>query len=315
MHAIGSPCSCDILFPMAGSGRGVGRCLGCCHLADRAGILGMRIITGRDRMDDIQTQDFPQPTCAEIEPMRLERPAFALYIDADNQSAQSAAALIDVLQHDVGGSIHRVTLAGNDKGNKNDSWIKALRELIPGLAIENLSVPCRPNAADIALILALGKNLAEHLRTRMRVVVVSRDTLLLDAAEQVKDAGVRLYVAYADSQIPTARRTNLTTFLLPNLAEPPQAAERTVEPDCELRIHPIRPMSQPASAVPKEVARAVKHVRETCVEQPGGGYSPTDVGQALTKLGYQTPASRRGGLGQFPGLQEAGKRMQKRLLF
>lgn len=264
-------------------------------------------------MDDALIEDSSELTNAEATPIQSERPAFALYIDADNQSAHSAAALVDVLQHDVGGRICRVTVAGNDKGKKNDSWIDALREQIPDLRIENVSVPCRPNAADIALILALGADMAEHLAAQTRVVVVSRDTLLLDAAEQVKTAGVRLYVAYADGEVPTARRTSLTTFLLPSPIELPKTMAAVTTPAAP--SPPIQPISPAKSTISKEVARALAHVRASCKQQPGGGYSPTEVGQALTKLGYTTPGARRQILAQFPNLQEQGCAAQKRLIF
>ncbi|NEX19027.1 NYN domain-containing protein [Thiorhodococcus mannitoliphagus] len=266
-------------------------------------------------MDDVLIQNFPRLTLAEAQPRPCERPAFALYIDADNQSVRSAAALLDLLQQDVGGHISRVIVAGNDKGNKNEAWIKTLREQIPELVIENLSVPCRPNAADIALILALGADVAEHRQNRTRVVVVSRDTLLLDAAEQVKAAGVRLYVAYADGEVPTARRTNLTTFLLPSLSDPPQAAASTTELMTTPARQPLQPVLPTPSAIPNEVAIAMAHLRATCQQQPGGGYSTTDVGQALTTLGYKTAAARRQILAQFPNFREEGRASQKRLIF
>ena len=287
-----------------------------CLPTDREGMLCMAN-NRATLMDDAQIQAFPRPTTAALAPQPAASPGFALYIDADNQSAHCAAALLDVLQQGLSGQVTRVTLAGNDKGNKNALWISALREQIPESVIENLVVPCRPNAADIALILALGADLAEHRRTRTAVVLVSRDTLLLDAAEQVREAGVRLYVAYADGEVPTARRATLTTFLLPAPAEPPKtAAPAPVAVPITTAAAKVAQTPSPiANALPAEITRAMAHVRATCKQQPGGGYSATDVGQALVKLGYATPAARREILARFPQLQTKGEAAQKRLVF
>ncbi|EIC22489.1 NYN domain-containing protein [Thiorhodovibrio frisius] len=245
-----------------------------------------------------------------------DRIAFALYIDADNQSAHSAAALVEVLQQDIGGHIALVIVAGNNKANRNESWINALREQIPDLPIENLSVPCRPNAADIALILALGEGMAEHRLNQTRVVIVSRDTLLLDAAEQIKRSGVRLFVAYSDGEVPTARRTNLLTLLLPSPIESSREPVITVTPTgARTAPSPTPLQSAPSDTVKTEVAAAVAYVRANCQKQPGGGYSSSEVGQALAKLGYSTPAERRHILAQFPKFQTQGSGAQKCLVF
>lgn len=235
---------------------------------------------------------------------------FALYIDADNQPAHHAATLLDLLQEGFGGQVKQITVAGNEKGNKNAVWVEALHTQHPDLAIQSIVVPCRPNAADIALMLALGADLSEHRRCGTRVVVVSRDALLLDAAEQVKESGIHLYVAYADSEIPTAKRTKLTTFLLPMAVETAKAL-------------PI-PVAVPASAPPKvpaktpipsEIAKVMTQVRSTCTRQPKGGYSSNEVGQALAKLGYSTPAERKQILAQFPNLQVQGQGPDRCLVF
>jgi len=243
----------------------------------------------------VMPSDLPTPSAP---------PAFALYIDADNQAAHGAAALLDVLQG-LGGRITRVVVAGNDKGNKTAAWIEALRAHVSEECIDNRIVPCRSNAADIALILALGADLDEHRRTQTRVVVVSRDKLLLDAAEQVKDAGVRLYVAYADNPLPTAQRTKLTTFLLP-CPEERSADEAQAAP---------APAS-PAQDTPlSEVQRAMAYVREHCTKHPEGGYSASYVGHLLSQLGYSTPAARRAILARFPNLQVLSEGPTKRLRF
>ena len=235
----------------------------------------------------------------------------ALYVDADNQSSQSAGALIDLLHHGLGACLASATIAGNSEGKVGAGWAAALREQIPDLPIQSFVVPCRKDAADAALILALGADLAAHRRDGTRVVLVSRDALLHAAAAQAKTVGCQVYIAYADSEIPTARSTTLTTLLLPALSTLGTSAGR-------LPVAAVAPRAaapQAASPPALDVGKVIAQVRSLCKQQPGGGYSSTDVGQALTKLGYKTPAERKRVIATFPGLREKGAHPHKFLLF
>ncbi|SDW11543.1 NYN domain-containing protein [Thiocapsa roseopersicina] len=233
----------------------------------------------------------------------------ALYIDADNQSPQTASALVDLLCAGLGARIVHTTIAGNSDGKVSAGWSAALREQIPALPINMIVVPCRKDAADAALILALGADLADHLRLGTRVVLVSRDALLLAAAERARAAGCRIYVAYSDSGSLTARDPGLTTFLLPALPASGAQAEKpplvTIVPKVPAEL----------SAPKAEVAKVIAQVRGMCKQQPGGGYSATDVGQALAKIGYKTPAERKRVIATFPGLRERGSHPHKLLVF
>jgi len=46
-----------------------------------------------------------------------------------------------------------------------------------------------------------GANLDHHIRQQSIVIVVSRDGLLIQAAEQAKDRGARVLLAYVESPI------------------------------------------------------------------------------------------------------------------
>jgi hypothetical protein len=234
-----------------------------------------------------------------------------LYIDADNQAAQSAVALVELLRDGLGARIASATIAGNSDGKVGAGWSAALREQIPDLPINAIVVPCRKDAADAALILALGADLAEHLRVGTRVVMVSRDALLLAAAARAQSVGCRTYVAYADCEIPTARSPALTTLLLPALSGAGVPVERlpavAVAPKAPAPIDPPQPQA--------DVARGIAQVRAMCKQQSGGGYSATDVGQALAKIGYKTPPERKRVIAAFPGLREKGGHPHKLLVF
>jgi hypothetical protein len=83
-----------------------------------------------------------------------------------------------------------------------------------------LEVSSRKQAADITLMMELGAHLDRHIHERERVIIVSRDELLISAAEYAQSRGCTVFIAYADSEIPTARSTRLTTLLLPAIAKP-----------------------------------------------------------------------------------------------
>ena len=55
-------------------------------------------------------------------------------------------------------------------------------------------------------------------------------------------------------------------------------------------------------------------VRNLCDKQPKGGYSATQVGQALSKLGYDKAARARF-LKSTPGLKKQGSGASLRYLF
>ena len=232
----------------------------------------------------------------------------AFYIDADNQSSQCAKALIALFFGDSAMRVSSAAIAGNNHGKQIESWRHELDSEIPGIDLLLLDVSSRKQAADIALIMELGANLDRHIRERERVVVVSRDDLLVGAAEYAKSRGCMAFVSYADSEIPTARSTQLTTLLLPAIAKSP--------------LHPSAPADQaaatPAASQPSpvgSVASVLAQLRAMCPQQPGGGYGASDVGQALSKLGFGTKAARTRFLNSIPGLQERGTGPKKILVF
>lgn len=228
----------------------------------------------------------------------------ALYIDADNQASQNARALIALLRDGFGASIVRATVAGNSNGKVTAGWTEALRQEIPDLVVTDITVPCRKDAADAALIMALGADLADHLRAGVRVVVVSRDALLHAAAERVQASGCAVCLAYADCEIPTPRHPSLVTLLLPALTG--RAAPSQHPP-----VAAAAPRTEPLAGAADLVAR----VRALCKLQPGGGYLATDVGSALSSLGYKSVAERRAIVAGFPGLKEKAGHPTKVLVF
>ena len=227
----------------------------------------------------------------------------ALYVDADNQSPQCAKAVLSLLRSDLDARVVSATIAGNNHGQQVDCWRDELVSVFPDLVVHALTVPHRKQGADVALLMALGAGLERHLRERELVVIISRDDLVIGAAEQAKAYGCRTLIAYVDSEIPTARNPHLTTLLLPAFAKP-------------LAGNPQSPVASPAAQGPNgTVTSVLAQLRSMCTQKPGGGgYAATDVGQALSKLGYDKAARARF-LASVPGLVKRGTGTNTVLIF
>ena len=236
----------------------------------------------------------------------------ALYIDADNQSPQCAKALLGLLRTDFEARVVSATIAGNNHGQEISSWRDELVSALPDLVVNPLTAPHRKQGADVALLMALGAELERHIREREVVVIVSRDDLVIGAAEQAKARGCKTLVAYADGENSTARNPLLTTLLLPAVVKPisvvhpaPAAVVAVTRPQ---PVHSKLPMPNEGAAT------VLAQVRAMCTQQPGGGYSATDVGQALSKLGYDKAARARF-LASVPGLKKRGTGVNLVLVF
>lgn len=244
----------------------------------------------------------------------LDRAAkVVFYIDADNQSAQSAPDLIALFRDDLGAQVLRAFIAGNDSGRPSQLWAEELAAAAPGIESIALDVPCRKDAADLALIMELGANLEGHVRRGELVAVVSRDDLLVGAAERVRSQGCRAFAVYVDSDPPCCRSSRVTTFLLPapTKTRPPTPPARrlvgTVPSLARMAQTAPDPTAEPAGPEPGEV---LARLRALCQPLPTGGYSASDVGQALKQLGFAVKA-RRHFLANTPGITTEGKATKK----
>ena len=264
--------------------------------------------------------------------------AAVFYIDADNQSAQCAAELVAAFRNDFGVVNLRAVIAGNNSGRQIQLWADELSAAAPGIEAIGLDCPSRKDAADLALIMELGASLESHRARAELVVVVSRDDLLVGAAERAKAHGCRAYSAYVDSDPPCCRSSRVTTLLLPpaagrnrDPAPPPRRLVSTVRSFAAR--DPAAPVGQPipapvpaaapppAAATPKtraappadplsDPAWIIAHLRERCPALPDGAYGASQVGQALKALGLDEKARRRF-LASAPGIQSEGKASHK----
>ena len=256
-------------------------------------------------------------------------PSATLYIDGDNQSAQCAADLISLFRDDFGVRNLSAVIAGNNCGSLIAVWAQELQAAAPDIQTIGIEVPSRKDAADIALIMALGANLERHIQRGELVVIVSRDDLLVGAAEHAKTHGCRALAAYVDSDPPCARSSRVTTLLLP-----PPAKQRTAKPPVRRLISTLPSGARQAAASPAGAlnraagpssanvtpsanldtdsnhAQILAKLRTLCTPTPDGTYTASAVGQALAKLGYDAKA-RRHVLATTPGIQTQGKAAAK----
>ena len=247
--------------------------------------------------------------------------AAALYIDTDNQSPLLVQPLLNTLGEHLDVPIAEITIAGNNVGKRLDQWRDQLTENEPAVCLEVLDVPARKEAADIALILELGSNLGRHIDERHLIIVMSRDALLIGAAEQARARGARVLLAYGDSAMPSSENSELTTLLLPSLSKSRSVIQAATQPVTQPAIQPApdSAINTLSSIVPtvdsNSVVSVVAGLHQMCPEQPGGGYQPTHVGQALVKLGFAGAAARKKFLKSVPNLVTRGEGAEKRLVF
>lgn len=269
--------------------------------------------------ESVRLQAFEMERDANVgpEPIPLSSKAVGqrlavIYIDADNQSPQLAGPLLDTLADTFGVNITDVMIAGNNSGRQVDCWCEQLSAAAPALSLQTLHVPAQKEAADIALMLALGANLDRHFQQQELVIILSRDELLNRAGEQASDRGIRVLLAYADSNIPNAGNSRLSTILLPAVNRATVGAGKEKKP-----APPDRGTPEPAEAPAvnkNSIPSVLAALRKMCPEQPGGGYSATHVGQSLAKLDFDQKG-RKAFLKSVPNLGTRGSGAHKVLIF
>jgi hypothetical protein len=210
----------------------------------------------------------------------MNRPC-CVYIDADNQPPALAHALLAALAA-RGLQPRRIEIFGNATASRPQRWHDALARL-PALAARlNLhQVPCHKEAADAALMLALGGRLGQHQAQGHAVVIVSRDNSLLACAERIQQLGCATLVCHAG--------------VTPSQWDVPTVA---LVPDTKAQAAPAA-----TRARPDRLAPLVAMLRRQAVPCAGGGYRKSCVGALLRRAGLDR-AGRAAFLASLPGLRE-----------
>ncbi|NVZ11783.1 NYN domain-containing protein [Allochromatium humboldtianum] len=220
---------------------------------------------------------------------------FSLFVDADNQPARFARSLFEYIEKASGGKIVSATIAGKNHGKLNDAWVKELENLSPGINIKSIVVDNKPNAADAALILHLGKDLQVFCQESQHAIIVSRDKIFASAAKTAEACGAKIFLAYLGSskEIEKENKNNSISVLpIAKTLNPSSSRSKKDSPSLEIKA-------------------VIDRIRSTCKRKKDGGYSKSDVGLLLVKLGYTTGKERKSVLRQIPGIKTCGKSKQE----
>lgn len=229
-----------------------------------------------------------------------------LFVDADNQLPTLAPSLSRFLKT-IAGQCERAIVAGNAMGERVKNWKSKLSEHFPGVEISCHLAPIRKQSADVRLMFELARFFHDQPDSAILLVILSRDDLLVAAAECLVERGQNVMVAVG----PAANGNSLVTDVpVVVLATPQQTA-----------AHAMSNSQQKADVkedAPKSegqiVQKAIDEIRAKLTLNARGGYAASAVGQVLAQLGHDKKA-RANIVKQFPNLREVGTGPDKRLIF
>lgn len=252
--------------------------------------------------------DIAGPSTSPSSPPDAGRTA-AIYVDADNQLPACAEPLLVLCRGDLAITRVEIVIAGNNAGRQLDLWVERLHAVDPAAEVEPLQVPARKEAADLALVMALGANLQRHRTAGDLILIVSRDELLVGAAERARALGCCCLVAYSSGAPVRPHAMQLPTLILPlpdkgaTAAAPPLVAATSDKQDSI----PVKP------AAGQDTRAILTGVRKALEEHPKGGYAAGPLGYVLAQMGLDAKARARF-LTQTDGVRVVGSGPDKRYL-
>ncbi|MBB1072959.1 NYN domain-containing protein [Rhodoferax sp. 4810] len=226
-----------------------------------------------------------------VTPAERINPTLILFIDADNQSSRHAGSLFALFEQTFHYRIIEAVIAGNAQHHGVEQWQAALLNCNADLTVTTYVVEKQKDAADVALILALGANLARYQQQHSCVVLVSADELFATVARQVQALGGRIVLAHGNSSV-LKRHAELSVILLPDDTPVATNSPPVVALTCAV-VAPSATPAVPALPAATDIAKLVRLVQEQCKKATGGGYATNEVGQVLAKLGYDQAARRK----------------------
>lgn len=228
-----------------------------------------------------------------------------LFIDADNQPPALMPALSRFLAS-IGRKGTRAVVAGNGVGDKVRGWESALEAAMPGIEVCCHVAPVRKQSADARLLFELAPYYHGEPDPSQLVMLLSRDDLLIAAAECLAARGHNSLLAFASASgtEPLAAEVPVVVLSSPQ----PTPAANSAPP-----ATPSKDAAQ-AQIDARLVAKAVATIRKALNPNKQGGYAASAVGQVLAQLGHDK-ASRAKIIKSIPNLREAGAGPEKRLIF
>lgn len=232
-----------------------------------------------------------------------------VYVDADNQSPALAKPLIHFLEG-VGRKASRIFIVGNGSGDRVSAWEGALKDINPHAQVAAHVAPMRKQSADVRLMFELATLYHGKPDRHMLALIVSRDDLLLAAAECLYGQGHHVLVAVGSSTPSAPLATELPVVVLPL---PQAVAQSTPKEAAPAPPEPTKPAV--SSVVDAQVVKsAIVKIRQALSQSKGGGYGASAVGQVLSQMGHDK-AMRTKIVRSIPNLRETGVGPDKRLIF
>ena len=233
-----------------------------------------------------------------------------LFVDADNQAPILAATLTRFLKT-IGRTSVKAIVAGNGVGERVKNWESALKETLPEIEVICHVAPLRKQSADVRLMFELAPFYHGHPDPSLLLVVLSRDDLLVAAAECLMQCGHNAMIVVGSASNGSSLITDVPVVVL---TTPQHVATATAAP-------PAKPVPPPPAVTPpvakvgnQLVATAISKIREQLKNSNQGGYAASAVGQVLSQMGHDK-ATRSKIVKEIPNLKEVGKGSEKRLIF
>lgn len=234
-----------------------------------------------------------------------------LFVDADNQPPTLAVALSRFLSA-IGRNCARAVVTGNGVGDRVLGWQHALEDAFPDIEVNCHVAPVRKQSADARLLFELAPYFHGEPDPSLLLVVLSRDDLLVAAAESLVGRGHNALLVLCSGSVGSGFCAQVPVVVLSS----PQPVSLPLAP-----APPANPGPKAASTSPPEprsesriVSDAVAKIRETLHPHAQGGYAASAVGHVLAQLGHDKTA-RTKIVKAIPNLKEAGAGPEKRLIF
>lgn len=228
-----------------------------------------------------------------------------LFVDADNQPPTLAAALGRFLAT-IGRSCTRAIVSGNGVGDRVHGWQHAIEDAFPGIEVHCHVAPVRKQSADARLLFELAPYYHADPDPSLLLVVLSRDDLLVAAAEGLAGRGHNTLLVLCSGSVGSGI-----------CAEVPVVVLSSPQPCSLMPTAPAASLPKAASASTSDtriVLDALTKIRETLRPHAQGGYAASAVGHVLAQLGHDK-AARAKIVKAIPNLKQAGVGPEKRLIF
>lgn len=239
----------------------------------------------------------------------MHQPRAIVFVDADNQSPALGSLLLRFLAS-IGRDDVQCFIAGNGSGDRINAWRASLEDTKPDVQVVAHVTPLRKQSADVRLVFEMATLYHSQPDPQTVILVVSRDDLLLAAAESLHVLGHHVLIVLGGSATTVPLSTELPVLVLP-LPQPP------AQPILK-EVPPVMAAPQPPQVTgvvdSRDVGAAIAKIRQEVSQSKGGGYSASAVGQLLSQLGYDK-AMRTKILKAIPNLRETGVGGDKQLFF